>query len=135
VEDVLQLCSDYLKTRKQFGVPIGSFQALQHRMADMAIEASQARASLHRGLQALTTGTAERRSVDVSGVKAQVLRSARFVTQQGIQLHGGYGITEEYRVGHHWRRLLLTDSILGNLSYHLSRYAVRIQQEAAARSD
>jgi len=130
IEDVLALCSDYLKTRKQFGVPIGNFQALQHRMADMAIEASQARASLHLGLQALTQGAPQRRSVDVSGVKAQVLKSARFVTQQGIQLHGGYGITEEYRVGHHWRRLLLTDSLFGNMSYHLSRYAARIHAES-----
>ena len=132
IEDVLALCSEYLKTRKQFGVPIGSFQALQHRMADMAIEASQARASLHRGLQALTAGAAARRSVDVSGVKAQVLKSTRFVTQQGIQLHGGYGITEEYRVGHHWRRQLLTDSLWGNGAWHLGRYASRIQQEVAA---
>ena len=54
------------------------------------------------------------------------------MAQQGIQLHGGYGITEEYRVGHHWRRLLLTDSLLGNLSYHLSRYAWRIQHESLA---
>jgi alkylation response protein AidB-like acyl-CoA dehydrogenase len=129
-EDVLALCSDYLKTRKQFGVPIGSFQALQHRMADMAIETSQARASLHRGLQALAAGASERRSLDVSGVKAQVLKSARFVTQQGIQLHGGYGITEEYRVGHHWRRLLLADSIFGNHAYHLARYARLIQSQA-----
>jgi alkylation response protein AidB-like acyl-CoA dehydrogenase len=129
-EDVLALCSDYLKTRKQFGVPIGSFQALQHRMADMAIETSQARASLHRGLQALTAGPSERRSVDVSGVKAQILKSARFVTQQGIQLHGGYGISEEYRVGHHWRRLLLADSIFGAHAYHLARYARWIQAQA-----
>jgi alkylation response protein AidB-like acyl-CoA dehydrogenase len=131
-EDVLALCSEYLKTRKQFGVPIGSFQALQHRMADMAIETSQARASLHRGLEALATASAERRSVDVSGVKAQVLKSARFVTQQGIQLHGGYGITEEYRVGHHWRRLLLTDTVFGSQAHHLDRYARRIQFDATA---
>jgi len=129
-EDVLGLCSEYLKTRKQFGVPIGSFQALQHRMADMAIETSQARASLHRGLQALAAGFSKRCSVDISGVKAQVLKSTRFVTQQGIQLHGGYGITEEYRVGHHWRRLLLTDSVFGNHAYHLARYARWIQAEA-----
>jgi alkylation response protein AidB-like acyl-CoA dehydrogenase len=133
-EDVLALCSEYLKTRKQFGVPIGSFQALQHRMADMAIETSQARASLHRGLQALAAGASERRSVDVSGVKAQVLKSARFVTQQGIQLHGGYGITEEYRVGHHWRRLLLADSVFGNHAYHLACYARWIQADALRQS-
>ena len=127
--DVLAICSEYLKTRKQFGVPIGSFQALQHRMADMAIEASQARASLHRGLQALTTSSSPSVSVDVSGVKAQVIKSARYVTQQGIQLHGGYGITEEYRVGHHWRRLVLNDALFGSGADHLSRYTARLQDE------
>lgn len=127
--DVLAVCSDYLKTRKQFGVPIGSFQALQHRMADMAIEASQARASVHRGLQALTASSSGSISVDISGVKAQVVKSARFVMQQGIQLHGGYGITEEYRVGHHWRRLILNDALFGSGADHLSRYTARLQSE------
>lgn len=130
IEDVLALCSEYLKNRKQFGVPIGSFQALQHRMADMAIETSQARASLHRGLQVLTSGDPGRCSVDISGIKVQLLKSARFVTQQGIQLHGGYGITEEYRVGHHWRRLLIADSWLGGQAFHLARYAQRVQADA-----
>ena len=129
--DVLAICSDYLKTRKQFGVPIGSFQALQHRMADMAIEASQARASLHRGLQALTAGDPARCSIDASGVKAQVVKSARFVTQQGIQLHGGYGITEEYRVGHHWRRLVLNDALFGSGADHLSRYATDLRRRSS----
>ena len=129
MEDAIALCADYLKTRKQFGVAIGSFQALQHRMADMAIELSQARATLHRGWVALTQGGAAR-SVTVSGCKAQLIRSARFVTTQGIQLHGGYGITDEYKVGHHYRRLLLLDAQFGNMEFHLKRYARRIQDEA-----
>ncbi len=132
MQDVLALCSDYLKTRKQFGVTIGSFQALQHRMADMAIEMSQARATLHRALAALADTTLKDASVVISGCKAQITRSAKFVTAQGIQLHGGYGITEEYRVGHHYRRLLITDALFGNLEYHLNRYAVRIQNDARA---
>lgn len=131
MEDTIALCADYLKTRKQFGVPIGSFQVLQHRMADMAIELSQARAMLHRGWAALTQGGAGQ-SVTVSGCKAQLIRSARFVTTQGIQLHGGYGITDEYKVGHHYRRLLLLDAQFGNMEFHLKRYAHRIQEEARA---
>jgi alkylation response protein AidB-like acyl-CoA dehydrogenase len=130
MQDVISLCAAYLKTRKQFGVPIGTFQALQHRMADMAIELSQARATLHRGLAALANPAAPDRSVVISGCKAQVTRSAKFVTAQGIQLHGGYGITEEYRVGHHYRRLLLTDACFGNLEHHLNRYARHIQEQA-----
>jgi alkylation response protein AidB-like acyl-CoA dehydrogenase len=131
IDDTVELTSEYLKTRKQFGVPIGSFQALQHRIADMAIDAMQARATLHRALRALTEdgGT---RSVEVSGCKAQTIRSGKFVTQQGIQLHGGYGITDEYKVGHHYRRMLIVDVLFGNMEYHLNRYARQIQVEARA---
>ncbi|MGF6598426.1 alkylation response protein AidB-like acyl-CoA dehydrogenase [Paraburkholderia sp. GAS448] len=131
IDDTVELTSEYLKTRKQFGVPIGSFQALQHRIADMAIDAMQGRATLHRALRALTEdgGT---RSVEVSGCKAQTIRSGKFVTQQGIQLHGGYGITDEYKVGHHYRRMLIVDVLFGNMEYHLNRYARQIQVEARA---
>ncbi|NPT53911.1 acyl-CoA dehydrogenase family protein [Paraburkholderia elongata] len=129
IDDTVDLTAEYLKTRKQFGVPIGSFQALQHRIADMAIDAMQARATLHRALRALTAD-GETRSVEVSGCKAQTIRSGKFVTQQGIQLHGGYGITDEYKVGHHYRRMLIVDVLFGNMEYHLNRYARRIQEEA-----
>lgn len=129
MEDTIALCSEYLKIRKQFGVSIGSFQALQHRMADMAIEMSQARATLHRGLAALAAGGPQQ-SVTISGTKVQTVKSARFVTTQGIQLHGGYGITEEYKVGHHYRRLLILDAMFGNANFHLKRYARRLQEEA-----
>ena len=129
MEDVIQLCAEYLKTRKQFGVAIGSFQALQHRLADMAIELSQARASLHRGLATLVDPQIKDSSLVISGVKSQITRSARFVTAQGIQLHGGYGLTEEYRVGHYYRRLLLVDTWFGNMEYHLNRYASLIQRK------
>ncbi|WP_368623135.1 acyl-CoA dehydrogenase family protein [Paraburkholderia sp. BR13444] len=131
MEDAIELASEYLKTRKQFGVAIGSFQALQHRMADMAIDAMQARATLHRALLALSEN-GPNRSVEVSGCKAQTTRSAKFVTQQGIQLHGGYGITNEYKVGHHYRRHLVLGALFGNMDYHLNRYARQIQCEVLA---
>jgi alkylation response protein AidB-like acyl-CoA dehydrogenase len=131
MENTIALCADYLKTRKQFGVPIGSFQALQHRMADMAIEMLQARGTLHCGLADLAAGGAAQ-SVMVSGCKAQAIQSARFVTTQGIQLHGGYGITEEYKVGHHYRRLLVVEALFGNMDFHLKRYTQRLQQAVPA---
>jgi alkylation response protein AidB-like acyl-CoA dehydrogenase len=131
IGDTVELTAGYLKTRKQFGVPIGSFQALQHRIADMAIDAMQARATLHRALKALTDNNGTR-SVEVSGCKAQTIRSVKFVTQQGIQLHGGYGITDEYKVGHHYRRTLIVDALFGNMEYHLNRYARQIQADARA---
>lgn len=131
IDDTVALASEYLNTRKQFGVPIGSFQALQHRFADMAIDAMQARATLHRALKALTEDSGKR-SVQVSGCKAQTIRSGKFVTQQGIQLHGGYGITDEYKVGHHYRRMLIVDTLFGNMEYHLNRYARQVQADARA---
>ena len=106
-------------------------QALQHRMADIAIDAMQARATLHRALLALGED-GEKRSVEISGCKARTTRSAKFVTQQGIQLHGGYGITNEYKVGHHYRRHLVLDALFGDMDYHLNRYAGQIQSEALA---
>ena len=129
IDDTVELTAEYLKTRKQFGVPIGSFQALQHRIADMAIDAMQARATLHRALKALSDDNGTR-SVEVSGCKAQTIRSGKFVTQQGIQLHGGYGITDEYKVGHHYRRVLIVDALFGNMEYHLNRYARQVQADA-----
>jgi alkylation response protein AidB-like acyl-CoA dehydrogenase len=130
IEDVMRLTSEHLKTRRQFGVAIGSFQALQHRFADMAIERMLARATLHRALEVLAHPDRSAPGVLIGGCKAQVTRSAKFVTTQGIQLHGGYGITEEYRVGHHWRRLVLTDALFGNVDHHLNRYAQLIRAEA-----
>ena len=130
MEDAISLTSEYIKTRKQFGVPVGSFQVLQHRMADMAIEISQARASLHRALAAVTGPERAHCSVTISGCKAQIFSSAHFVTSQSIQLHGGYGITEEYKVGHHFRRLLILDPLFGDKKFHLNRYARHLQQHA-----
>ena len=130
MEDAIPITAEYIKTRKQFGVPIGSFQVLQHRMADMAIELSQARASLHRALAAVTEPEQADRSVTVSGCKAQIFASAYFVTSQCIQLHGGYGITEEYRIGHHFRRLLILDPLFGDRNVHLNRYATHLQKQA-----
>jgi alkylation response protein AidB-like acyl-CoA dehydrogenase len=129
MEDATALTADYVKVRKQFGAEIGSFQAVQHRLADMAIESSQARASVHLGLMALSTPGSDV-SEAVSGSKAQLVRSAQFVTSQAIQLHGGYGITEEYKVGHHFRRLKVMEPVLGNGEYHLNRYARALQDAA-----
>ena len=114
---------DYLKTRKQFGVPIGSFQALQHRMAEMVVELEQAKSmSILAALSADLTDAKERRRV-ISGAKVQIGQSGRFIGQSSIQLHGGMGMTEEYQAGHYFKRLTMIDQTFGDVDHHLDRFA------------
>ena len=114
---------DYLKTRKQFGVPIGSFQALQHRMADMVIEHEQSKSmAVLAALSADLADAKERRRV-ISAAKVQIGKSGRFVGQQAIQLHGGIGMTDEYVAGHYFKRLTMIDQTFGDADHHLDRFA------------
>jgi len=113
---------DYLKTRKQFGVAIGDFQALQHRMADMLVELELARSMVFQGLAALALDDADARREGVSATKAMVGDAGLFVTRQGIQLHGGIGMTEEYAIGHYYRRMFVIAHLFGNADTHLARY-------------
>jgi pimeloyl-CoA dehydrogenase small subunit len=118
-----ELTIDYLKTRKQFGVPIGSFQALQHRAVDMLVALEQARsmASLAT-MVADSTDDAERRRT-ISAAKVQIGRSGRIVGQQAIQLHGGIGMTMESKVGHYFKRLAMIDTLFGDADHHLALVA------------
>ncbi len=114
---------DYLKTRKQFGVPIGSFQALQHRMADMVVEHEQSKSmAVLAALSADLADAGERRRV-ISAAKVQIGKSGRFVGQQAIQLHGGIGMTDEYLAGHYFKRLTMIDQTFGDTDHHLDRFA------------
>ena len=111
---------DYLKTRKQFGVPIGSFQALQHRAADMLIALEQARSmAMYAAMMADADDAAQRRTA-ISAAKVQISQSARFVGQQAVQLHGGIGMTMEYRPAHHFKRLTMIELQFGDTEHHLS---------------
>lgn len=119
----LDMTVEYLQTRKQFGVAIGTFQALQHRAAEMLIQLEQARSmALYAALMVDEKDPVERAKA-LSAVKVQINSSGRFVTQQAIQLHGGIGVTEEYAVGHYFRRLSILDSQFGDTDFHLSRFA------------
>jgi alkylation response protein AidB-like acyl-CoA dehydrogenase len=122
---------DYLKIRKQFGTTLGSFQALQHKMADMLIETELARSMLYRGLAALIDDDPLQRRKIVSAVKAQIGEAAHFVTGQAIQLHGGIGVTEEYNIGHYFKRAVLIRGLYGASDSHLSRFA-RLSHPAPA---
>ena len=114
---------EYLKTRRQFGVPIGSFQALQHRMVDMVISYEQARSMACLAcVKVDTAGAAERRRA-VSAAKIKVADACRHVSQEAVQLHGGMGMTEELKISHTFRRLTMIGQTFGDAEHHLERFA------------
>jgi alkylation response protein AidB-like acyl-CoA dehydrogenase len=123
MEAVMAMTADYLKQRVQFGQTLSKFQALQHRMAEVFIETDQARSMLYQALAALMSGDVGRRRRAVSGAKWLVTRAGSFVAAQGIQLHGGIGITEEYAVAHHYKSMLVYAQRFGNADFHLERSA------------
>jgi len=134
MEAVLALTSDYLKTRQQFGQPIGKFQALQHRMAEMFVEVQETRSILYRGIAHLD-GEAAARKQAVSAAKVMLGSAGRFVGGQGIQLHGGIGVTDEYQVGHYYKRLLALEKLYGDSDWHLDRFIEAQRESAAAQKD
>jgi len=130
---------DYLKTRQQFGVPIGKFQALQHRMADMYVHLEQARsmallAAVSLAGEARGDGAAAGRRRAVAAAKYRVGQAARFVGQQAIQLHGGMGVTDELPASHYFKRLSTIALTLGDCDHHLARFIAQpgfFDEEAA----
>ncbi len=118
-----ELTVDYLRTRKQFGVPIGSFQVLQHRAVDMLIGVEEARSmAMLATMMAEEPNPAERQKA-ISAAKAQIGRSARVVGEGAIQLHGGIGMTMEYKAGHYFKRITMIDKIFGDADHHLALLA------------
>jgi len=112
---------DYTKQRKQFGQPIGKFQVLQHRMADMFVEVEQIASMALMGTLKLDTPAAERKAA-VSLAKAKVSRSLNFVGQNAIQTHGGIGITQELAIGHYFKRGTMIENQFGSADFHLGRF-------------
>jgi alkylation response protein AidB-like acyl-CoA dehydrogenase len=122
MDRLTELTCEYLATRQQFGQPIGNFQALQHRAADMRIAVEQARAlALMAAARIESTDVRERRRA-ASAAKAMAGRSGRFVGQQATQLHGGMGMTDEMASGHFFKRLTAIDMTWGNADHHVERY-------------
>jgi len=114
---------EYLKTRKQFGQPIGRFQALQHRMAEMTIKAVEARSMAILAAAAMRQGDARERSRRVSAAKAFIAQAARFVGQQAVQMHGAIGVTDELVVSHWFKRLTMINATFGDADHHLGRFS------------
>lgn len=113
---------EYCKTRKQFGVPIGKFQVLQHRMVDMFMAYEQSVSMTYMVNLKIGEGEGERVKA-AAGAKVQIGKAGRFVGQQSVQLHGGMGMTDELNVGHYFKRLTMIDTQFGNVDYQLKRYA------------
>jgi alkylation response protein AidB-like acyl-CoA dehydrogenase len=115
---------EYLKTRKQFGVPIGSFQALQHRMVDMVIECEQARSMASLACARVDAGSDPvARARIVSAAKIKIADAASRISQESVQLHGGMGMSDELKISHTFRRLTVIARELGDVDYHLDRFA------------
>jgi pimeloyl-CoA dehydrogenase small subunit len=111
---------EYTKQRKQFGVPISSFQVLQHRMVDMFIQVEQSISMTY--MANIKVGDEAERAKAASAAKVQIGKACRFVGQQAIQLHGGMGMTDEMAIGHYFKRATMIESAFGSVDHHLARY-------------
>ena len=119
---VMEITADQLRNRSQFGQTLSKFQALQHRMAEMFVEVQEARSILYRGI-AMIDAAAGVREAAVSAAKVVATGAGRIVGAQGIQLHGGVGMTDEYPVGHYFKRLLSLEKHYGDMDHHVKRIA------------
>ena len=114
---------EYIKTREQFGQPIGKFQVLQHRMVDMFIAHEEAKSMAMMAAMRVEEDDEKERKKAMSAAKVQIGKSARYVGQQAIQLHGGIGMTDEYAAGHYFKRLTMVDRTFGDVDFHLKRFS------------
>jgi pimeloyl-CoA dehydrogenase small subunit len=121
MDESLTTTVEYIKTRKQFGVPIGSFQVLQHRAADMFVATEQARSMAMFATMAAEFDDAKERANAISAAKVQIGKSGKFVGQQSIQLHGGIGMTMEAKIGHYFKRLTMIEQTFGDTEHHLTQ--------------
>jgi alkylation response protein AidB-like acyl-CoA dehydrogenase len=126
---------EYTKSRKQFGQPIGRFQALQHRMADMFVYATQARSMSVLATGRLASADAALRRRDIAAAKAYVGKAIRFVSQQAVQLHGGMGMADELAVSHYFKRLTMIGLTFGDVSHHVATVSDAILADAVPAED
>lgn len=125
MEACLDICSEYLKTRQQFGQPIGKFQSLQHMMADMLVTTHNARSSLYHLLSCMD-GDREERAAALASAKLTIGQAGLMVGRNGIQLHGGYGVTDEYAISHHYRYLIALEKRFGDSQAFAAMLADRL---------
>ena len=129
MDKTVAVTAEYLNTRKQFGVPIASFQALRHRMADMKMQLELARSMSYYASLKLNAPAGERRRA-LARAKVQLGQSMRFVGQQAVQLHGGIGVTDEYIVSHYFKKLTQLEMTYGDTLHHLGEVSARMEDTA-----
>jgi alkylation response protein AidB-like acyl-CoA dehydrogenase len=123
MQSLVDATVEYVRQRQQFGVPIGRFQALQHRIADMLIHLEQARSMSYLAALRCTDTSVTERHRALSAAKAVIGQAGRFIGQQAVQLHGGMGMTDELKVSHWFKRLTAADLMFGDSDTHLQRFA------------
>lgn len=123
IEEIIDMTKEYLRTRTQFGRPIGSFQVLAHRMVDLLVDYEQAKSmSMEASVEATNVNAAARQKA-ISACKAKVGAVSRKFGKESIQMHGGIGMTDEYALGAYVKRLLVNETLFGDTDYHLERYS------------
>ena len=127
MEAMQAMTLEYSRTREQFGKPIGSNQVVQHRLAEMLMALEQGRSMAMLAAMSVDETDPVERARSIAMAKVGCGQAARFVSQQAIQLHGGIGMTEEYAVGHYFRRALVIEHMFGDTAYHLARLAADVE--------
>lgn len=127
MEEAIAMTLDYLKARKQFGVPIGQFQVLQHRMVDMSSELEQARSMAILAANVADSEQSTERKRTLAAAKNVIGRAGQFISENGIQSHGGIGMTWEYSFAHYAKRLIMINHQLGDDDHHLEQFASLLQ--------
>jgi alkylation response protein AidB-like acyl-CoA dehydrogenase len=136
MQSLINATIEYLRTRQQFGQPIGRFQALQHRVADMVVHLEQARSMSYLAALRCASADLDERRRALSAAKVVIGDAARFVGQQAVQLHGGMGMTDELKVSHSFKRLTAIEILFGDSDAHLERYAALTRgRRELSRSD
>jgi alkylation response protein AidB-like acyl-CoA dehydrogenase len=123
MEAMNEMTLEYSKTRVQFGNPIGTYQVVQHRLADMFMTQEQGRSMAMLATMSLENDDPAQRAHDMAMAKVGVGQAGRYVSQSAVQMHGGIGMTEEYAVGHYFRRCMVIERLFGDPAYYLQRLA------------
>jgi len=126
MEAMNEMTLDYSKTRVQFGQPIGTYQVVQHRLADMFMAQEQGRSMAMLATMSIDNPDDDKRTHDIALAKVGIGQAGRYVSQSAVQLHGGIGMTEEYAVGHYFRRCMVIERLFGDPAYYLNKLAAEV---------
>jgi alkylation response protein AidB-like acyl-CoA dehydrogenase len=126
MEAMNEMTLEYSKTRVQFGNPIGTYQVVQHRLADMFMAQEQGRSMAMLATMSIENPDEAARARDIALAKVGIGQAGRYVSQSAVQMHGGIGMTEEYAVGHYFRRCMVIERLFGDPAYYLAKLAAEV---------